>query len=61
MRIEIFWTIGFILTVTAIIVFSSYSAFKAQSEKLKEGLNLNEPEWAGVGSRKRFPKPFIGR
>ena len=36
MRIEIFWTIGFILTVTAIIVFSSYSAFNAQREKLKE-------------------------
>ena len=36
MRIEIFWTIGLILTVTAIIVFSSYSTFNAQREKLKE-------------------------
>jgi hypothetical protein len=36
MRIEIFWTIGLILTVTAIIVFSSYSTFNAQRETLKE-------------------------
>jgi len=36
MRIEFFWTIGLILTVTAIIVFSSYSTFNAQRETLKE-------------------------
>ena len=36
MRIEFLWTIGLILIVTASIVFSSYSTFNAQREKLKE-------------------------
>jgi hypothetical protein len=36
MRLEFFWTIGLILIVTASIVFSSYSTFNAQRERLKE-------------------------
>lgn len=36
MRIEVFWIIGLILIASAIIVFSSYSTFDAQREKLKE-------------------------
>jgi len=36
MCIEFSWIIGLILTVTAITVFSSYSTFNAQREKLTE-------------------------
>ncbi|HTN72676.1 MAG TPA: DUF2569 family protein [Methylomirabilota bacterium] len=36
MGIKLSWLIGFLLSVTAIIVFSSHSAFETHREKLKE-------------------------
>jgi hypothetical protein len=38
----------------------AYSSQSSGFAQTLAGMGLNEPEWAGVGSRKRFPKPLVG-
>ena len=51
----------FVLNATSLQLIPAYCSPNSGFAQSLAGVGLSEPEQAGVGSRKRFPKPLVGR